>query len=151
MMTKKTESGEVTSRQVKALRGNTAKDLLRSLKTSIPVVKLASADPVLREYLLYTLLSIVNEMGESILTPQGLRTRELTAEEWHQQGIKSGKAAPAKFNLAPGIVSLLRAAQGGTSSTGGTAGGSTDWGTTLTNVPVGGLAIPVQPIDESMP
>ena len=68
------ESGEVTSRQVKALRGNTAKDLLRSLKTSIPVVKLASADPVLRVYLLYTLLSIVNKRGESILMPQGLRS-----------------------------------------------------------------------------
>ena len=61
-----------------------AKYLLRSLKTSIPVVKLANADPVLREYPLYTLLSIVNEMGKSILTPQGLQTRELTAEEWHQ-------------------------------------------------------------------
>ena len=136
---------------MKALRGSTAKDLIRSFKTSIPVVKLASADPVLREYLLYTLLSIVNEIGKSILMPQDLRTRELNAKEWHQQGIKAGKAAPAKFNLAQGIVSLLRAAQGGASSTGGAVGGSAEWGTTLTNVPVGGMAIPVQPLYESMP
>ena len=67
------------SLQVKALRGNTAK----FFEDEYPVVKLASPDPVLCEYLLYTLLSIVIEMGESILTPQGLQTQELNAVEWH--------------------------------------------------------------------
>ena len=67
-----TVSGELTSRQEKALGGNIAKDLLRSLKTSIAVVKLASADPLMRKYLPYILLSIVNELAEAIITPQGM-------------------------------------------------------------------------------
>ena len=46
----------------KKLKGNTAKDILRNLKTSIPIVKIASMDPTIREYLLYTLLSIYHEL-----------------------------------------------------------------------------------------
>ena len=66
-------------------------------------------------------------------------------------GYQSGQSSTSQIQLAPGIVSLLRVAQGGTSSTGGIMeGGSADWGTTLANVPVGGMAIPVQPLDESM-
>ena len=46
----------------KKLKGNTAKDILRNLKTSIPIVKIASMDPTIWEYLLYTLLSIYHEL-----------------------------------------------------------------------------------------
>ena len=40
----------------KKVTGNTVKDLLRSVRKSIPVMKLIEADATVREYLMYTLL-----------------------------------------------------------------------------------------------
>ena len=80
----------MTKSSLKKLRGNTAKELLRSLKTSIPIVKLASADAALREYMLYTLLSIANELNSTLWLPAGLRHRELSAAEWKDRGVDVG-------------------------------------------------------------
>ena len=121
--------------------------MLRSLKTSIPIIKLTSVDPVLREYLLYTLLSIVHELGVPMLMPAGLRTRELSAKDWEDQGLKAARAVPAKFNLAPAIAELLKAAQNAATGEPASSKGKPAWESDLQNVPVGGLQVPVEPID----
>ena len=127
------------ARQAKPLKGNTAKELLRSLKTSIPIVKLTSVDPVLREYLLYTLLSIVHELGVPVLMPAGLRTKELSAKDWEDQGLKAARAVPTKFNLAPAIAELLRAAQDAAAGEPESNQGKPAWDSDLKSVPVGGI------------
>ena len=70
---------------------------------------LASADAALREYLLYTLLNIMHELGLPILLPSGLRHRELTEEEWKTKGATAETAKLARFNLSQRIAELLRA------------------------------------------
>ena len=46
-----------------------------------------------------------------MLMPAGLRTMELSAKDWEDQGLKAVRAVPAKFNLAPAIAELLKVAQ----------------------------------------
>ena len=51
------------------LKGSTVKELVRSFRTSVPVTKLAATDAAVREYLLYTLLSIANALNDRIHLP----------------------------------------------------------------------------------
>ena len=50
--TRRTSEDGVAKSQTKCLRGNVVKKLLRSLKTSVPIVILVSADAALRENML---------------------------------------------------------------------------------------------------
>ena len=62
-MVKVRGDGTKTS-STKRLRGNSAKEVIRAFKTSVPVLKIMSMDPVVREYLMYTLLTIAARMRQ---------------------------------------------------------------------------------------
>lgn len=135
---------------MKPLKGNTGKELLNSLKTGIPIVKLASIDPVLWEYLLYTLLSIVNDLGLPMLMPVGFRTRELSAKDWDEHGLKAARSVLSKFNLVPAIVELLKAGQDAAAGEPESSKGKLAWESDLKSVPVDGFQVSVKPLDEKM-
>ena len=55
------------------LRTGTLKDLVRSLRTSISVIKLCDSDKAVREYLLYVLLDACVRANERVNVPVDLR------------------------------------------------------------------------------
>ena len=99
--TKRTSEKGESRTSIKTLNGNNAKELLRSLRISIPGVKFASANAMIQEYLLYTPHNIMHELGQPIFLPSGLRHKELTEEEWKTKGAKATATKPARFNRAP--------------------------------------------------
>ena len=77
LITKKQMSDGTFRESSKPLRG-TIKELVRGLRTTIPVFKLLQADNKVREYLLYCALSLVAAMGQPIAVPTGAAVREMT-------------------------------------------------------------------------
>ncbi len=75
------------------------KELLRSFKTSVPVTKLIHVDPVVREYLLYVVLSLAARMNERIHLPPDARRREHTQESWIERGRALVESQPNKFTI----------------------------------------------------
>ena len=61
VITKSAAKGTERTSPPKRMRGNTAKEELRLMKTSVLVVNIASADAAIRQYLLCTLICIMND------------------------------------------------------------------------------------------
>ena len=75
----------------------------------MPVVKLASLDPSLREYLLYTLLSICATLGTTVKLPAALRSTKLSPADWEAHGSALGKAETTRFDLSPLLAATYQA------------------------------------------
>ena len=56
------------------------------MRTSVLVVKITSADAAIREYLLYMLIYIMNDLNQTVLLPEGLRHSKLAKADWDKKG-----------------------------------------------------------------
>ena len=64
----------------KKLQG-TMKEVICSLKTSVPLTKLMHADPKVREYLLYCAISIISKLHQPLLVLDHVRARTLSDDD----------------------------------------------------------------------
>ncbi len=78
--TKQLPGGNVKTTK-KRIKG-TVKEAVRGLKSTISLTKLLSVDPLLREYLLYVILNVLNAMGSRLKLPPDVRPQNVTAEHW---------------------------------------------------------------------
>ena len=52
----------------------------------MPLTKLCTTDPLIREYLLYFLLDVASKMGRRIHVPPGNFAQQHTPESWSARG-----------------------------------------------------------------
>ena len=110
LITKKQMPDGTFRESSKPLRG-TIKELVRGLRTTIPVFKLLQADNKVREYLLYCALSLVAAMGQPIAVPTGTAVREMTLGDWLERGRHLAGMTPHRFTLPPDSVMDMLAAR----------------------------------------
>ena len=110
LITKKQMPDGTFRESSKPLRG-TIKELVRGLRTTIPVFKLLQADNKVREYLLYCALSLVAAMGQPIAVPTGTAIREMTLGDWLEHGRHLAGMTPHRFTLPPDSVMDMLAAR----------------------------------------
>ena len=87
----------------KRIKG-TVKEAVRSLKSTISLSKLLSVDPLMREYLLYCILDVLNAMGARLKLPPEVGAHNVTAERWAEHGKHLAGNTPVKYVLPPDII-----------------------------------------------
>lgn len=99
----KTLPGGSTKTTKKRIKG-TVKEAVRGLKSTISLSKLLSVDPLMREYLLYCILDVLNAMGARLKLPPDLRAHNVTAERWAEHGRQLAGNTPVKYVLPPDVI-----------------------------------------------
>lgn len=84
----------------KRINGGTVKELLRKLRTSIPVTKFVALDDNVREYLLYTAILAHGRLNKQLTVPDYLKTRTLTQAEYRDYGRELAGRTAGQFILA---------------------------------------------------
>ena len=103
-------TGDGQIRETRRPLKGTIKELVRGLRTSIPVSKLVHADKSVREYLLYCAISLVAAMGQPLQVPVGTLVQEKSLEDWLQRGRDLAGATPHRFSLPlDSVLDLLAA------------------------------------------
>ncbi len=102
-ITRRRKADGTIAETVRPMRG-TIKELVRGLRTTVPVSKLVHADSMVREYLLYSAISIVAALGQPLALPAGMTVREYTIQDWLERGRKLAAETPHKFTLPPDSV-----------------------------------------------
>jgi len=99
----KTLPGGNTKTTKKRIKG-TVKEAVRGLRSTISLSKLLSVDPLMREYLLYCILDVLNAMGAKLKLPPDVRAHNVTAERWAEHGKQLAGNTPVKYMLPPDII-----------------------------------------------
>lgn len=100
--------GGGTKKTTKRLRTGNVKNIVRSFKTTVPLTKLVSTEPAVREYLLYTILSVVAALGERIHLPPNARCKQYTSADWEARGKNLVRISPGKYTIPTQLGALLR-------------------------------------------
>ena len=66
----------------KHLKDNTVKELIRGIKKSLPIMKLAAMDQEVREYLLYCMFSLQHQLGQHLVLPQYISVLQVNFDDW---------------------------------------------------------------------
>ena len=77
----------------KKIKKDTVKELVCSFRRSILVIKLVMLDEDMREYLLYSLLSMYFTMEKQLTLPDALFTRTESNEDCTRQGLPGKTSA----------------------------------------------------------
>ena len=99
----KTLPGGSVKTTKKRIKG-TVKEAVRGLKSTISLSKLLSVDPLMREYLLFCILDVLNAMGARLKLPPDVRAQNITAERWAEHGKQLAGHTPVKYVLPPDVI-----------------------------------------------
>ena len=85
----------------KHFKGATVKELVCSLRWSIPMMRLTPLGEDTSKYLLYSFLSIQFVMGKPLILLDILLTLTKTTEDWVKRGLRLAKKALIHYGKLP--------------------------------------------------
>ena len=103
-MMKKTAADGSTKEIRRKIKGGNVREVLRSMKQSVPISKLMAVDGDIREYLLYCAISLAQMLGKRITLPDNLRKKTVTAREWSALGARLAGKKYTRFTISPDDV-----------------------------------------------
>lgn len=119
-VSQRTLSDGTTKEVRKRIRGGNVKELVRALKTSIPIAKLLAVDRDVREYLLYCAIDVMTKLQRQIQIPENALYREMTRDEWVARGQELAGKRVAKYSVTPeDVPDPIRIRGAGEGSSGG--------------------------------
>ena len=79
---------------LKEIKSGNIKQTVRRLKGTLPLTKILSMQPDLREYLLYCCIHAHAAAGATLYLPEFLKRKDVTNADYEEHGAKVGTAKP---------------------------------------------------------